>query len=100
MAARRVESPSLVDFFLPIREWFGTRVDSGVLIDARSCIGKTLRVEQRGITAGVLPNNRSSEVFLHIQMCSPAAFLYKCQDRINDWSRRTGQPPDLLHGGD
>jgi hypothetical protein len=39
------------------------------------------------------------EVFLHVQMCGPAAFLNQRQDRINDWSRRTGKPSDLLHGG-
>jgi hypothetical protein len=40
------------------------------------------------------------DVFLHVQMCSSAAFLYQRQDRINDWSRHTGKPSDLLHGGD
>jgi hypothetical protein len=40
------------------------------------------------------------KVFLHVQMCGSAAFLHQRQDRINDWSRRTGKPSDLPHGGD
>ena len=45
------------------------------------------------------PTRGAHRGFLHIQMCGSATFLYQRQDRINDWSRHTGKPSDLLHRG-